>query len=296
MAFLEASSMSDRLDSAFKSAITSGAAINDPVTGALLERAVQRKKLRELQSAHGVTAAEILAELPIDLAKALENVAELERTPEELKKLEEMRKKREEERQKALESQEALEAAADEDAPTREVTAEEQAAIDAFMNRAKLEAEAQQAEDERVKAEREKARKAREEGKDEEKGEGEGEDEGGGYSLPEPTVKRIAPLFQNSALFAHFIIAISGDKTREKHPEMRADNDIWKNPVAIRELKQTAASILRHIGFIFQHRSNTNFHQKTPFYWGFCTFLGATNWDRTSNLRLRRPTLYPIEL
>ena len=25
-------------------------------------------------------------------------------------------------------------------------------------------------------------------------------------------------------------------------------------------------------------------------------FLGATDWDRTSNLRLRRPTLYPIEL
>ena len=25
-------------------------------------------------------------------------------------------------------------------------------------------------------------------------------------------------------------------------------------------------------------------------------FFGATDWDRTSNLRLRRPTLYPIEL
>ena len=24
--------------------------------------------------------------------------------------------------------------------------------------------------------------------------------------------------------------------------------------------------------------------------------IGATDWDRTSNLRLRRPTLYPIEL
>ena len=28
----------------------------------------------------------------------------------------------------------------------------------------------------------------------------------------------------------------------------------------------------------------------------FVILSGATDWDRTSNLRLRRPTLYPIEL
>ena len=32
---------------------------------------------------------------------------------------------------------------------------------------------------------------------------------------------------------------------------------------------------------------------KHPYLLGF---IGATDWDRTSNLRLRRPTLYPIEL
>ena len=44
------------------------------------------------------------------------------------------------------------------------------------------------------------------------------------------------------------------------------------------------------------HIATKNFFRKPLSCWYFHGLHGATDWDRTSNLRLRRPTLYPIEL
>ncbi len=236
----------DRLNKALSDAVTMGAKAANPETGRKLQQAIERKRIRDLQAAEGFTAAEIMAELPIDLGEAVLAAAERERTPEELAKLEEARKQREEERKKKLETEEGAEELADEEAPMRDPTEAERKAVDDLLDRARIRDDLQREEEERKRAEKAKRDAAEAEG-----GESEAESDSGEADdralLPEDTVRRIAPVFESADVFSWFIIELTGDKTLEKHPELPSTGEMWKSPVAVRELKKTAADILRRL-------------------------------------------------
>lgn len=244
--------MEEKLSQAVAQAITTGARAADPETGRILQKAIVSKQVRDLRAANGFEAAQMLAELPISLSEALYAVSVLERTPEELERLEKIRKEREEERAKALETEESAAEAADDEAPVREPTDEERAALDSLMDRAKFADEAFRKEQERKKAERKKREAQNVDGDtagsnddpDDLNGDGNGAES---FALPEETVRRIAPVFDSSSLFAQFIVEWTSDKVLEKHPRLTSTGKMWKDPVAIRELKQTAANILRSL-------------------------------------------------
>ncbi len=260
VAHLRAASMSDRLTSALDAAITGGAKAADPETGRLLAEAVQSRQTIDLMCAKGFTAAQMMAELPIDLAKAVLAVGEYERTPEEAARLEEARREREKEREeekaeaeaagmtvKELRAKKAAEA--EDDSSYREPSAEQKAALDELMDRARFAEEARRDEAERKRRLAEKRREERE---------GANADDDGGVEggtgdindlpdVPLDTVKRIAPVFESPELFAQFVIEWTGDHIVARHPELPNTAEMWKSPVAIRELKQTATHILRDL-------------------------------------------------
>ncbi|MGN0847929.1 MAG: hypothetical protein ACI4RA_11195, partial [Kiritimatiellia bacterium] len=255
---LSAANISDRLTAALDTAISSGAAAADPDAGARVAEAIQSRQTRELMSARGFTAAQMMAELPISLADGVFATADREKSPEELAKIEAARREREEARV-AEEEEAAAEgvtveelrarraAEADESTAYREPTAEERAAFDALMDRARFAEEARIAEERRRRSEREKE-KAKEGASSEPSASAdETGDAAASAALPAETVRRIAPVFDSPELFAQFVVEWTADHVVEKHPEIPNTAEMWRSPVAIRELKQTATHILRQL-------------------------------------------------
>lgn len=236
---------------ALDGAITGAAEAADPFVGREVQKAVQRHETRELMAAKGFDAAQMMAELPIDLPKGLLATADRVKTPEEIAKLEEARKRREEERAASEAEMTDEERLAAVDDPTYVPPSEESLALfRQLYDSAKFALEARQAEERRAAAEKEK-RKA--EGQQD--GSGEADAAGSVPSaqadadalLPAETVQRIAPVFDSPELFAQFLVEWTAKHVVERHPNIPSTAQMWKNPVAIRELKQTATGILRKL-------------------------------------------------
>ena len=62
--------------------------------------------------------------------------------------------------------------------------------------------------------------------------------------LPLETVKRIAPVFESADMFAHFLAEWCADNVVKRHPEIPNTAQMWRNPVAVRELVRTAQNVL----------------------------------------------------
>ena len=243
--YLSQASMAGRMQEAMDRAITGAAQAADPEIGRRLERAISSKRTRDLEAANGFTAAEMMAELPISLTDAFLSVAEFERTPEEKARLEAERAKRAEEEKTDGKTDEEILAEVD-DGEVTDPTPEQVAAFDELMGRARYAEDARKRKEAIDKAARAKAKaEAGEEAQSEDAGSGEGEDAIGG--IPLARIRRIAPVFEDQDLFAAFLIEWTAQKIVQKHPELTNNRDLWKSPVAIRELKQTATHILRRL-------------------------------------------------
>ena len=241
--YLSQASMTGRMQEAMDRAITGAAQAADPEIGRRLERAISSKRTRDLEAANGFTAAEMMAELPISLTDAFLSVAEFERTPEEKARLEAERAKRAEEKKTDGKTDEELLADVDND-EVADPTPEQVAAFDELMGRARYAEDARKRKEAIDKAARAKA-EAGEEAQSEDEGNGMDEDAIGG--IPLARIRRIAPVFEDQNLFAAFLIEWTAQKIVQKHPELTNNRDLWKSPVAIRELKQTATHILRRL-------------------------------------------------
>lgn len=238
---------------AIDGAVTGTAKAVDPSVGQRLQKAIQSKETRELMAAKGFDAAQMMAELPIDLPRGILATADRVKTPEERAKLEEARKRREEERAAAEAEMTDEERLAAVDDPTYVPPSEESLALfRQLYDSAKFALEARQAEERRAAAEKAK-RKAEGSQQDES---GEAADAAGSVPsaqadadefLPAETVQRIAPVFDSPELFAQFLVEWTAKHVVEKHPDIPSTAQMWKNPVAIRELKQTATGILRKL-------------------------------------------------
>lgn len=238
---------------AIDGAVTGTAKAVDPSVGQRLQKAIQSKETRELMAAKGFDAAQMMAELPIDLPRGILATADRVKTPEERAKLEEARKRREEERAAAEAEMTDEERLAAVDDQTYVPPSEESLALfKQLYDSAKFALEARQAEERRAAAEKAK-RKAEGSQQDES---GEAADAAGSVPsaqadadefLPAETVQRIAPVFDSPELFAQFIVEWTAKHVVEKHPDIPSTAQMWKNPVAIRELKQTATGILRKL-------------------------------------------------
>lgn len=238
---------------AIDGAVTGTAKAVDPSVGQRLQKAIQSKETRELMAAKGFDAAQMMAELPIDLPRGVLATADRVKTPEERAKLEEARKRREEERAAAEAEMTDEERLAAVDDQTYVPPSEESLALfKQLYDSAKFALEARQAEERRAAAEKAK-RKAEGSQQDES---GEAADAAGSVPsaqadadefLPAETVQRIAPVFDSPELFAQFIVEWTAKHVVEKHPDIPSTAQMWKNPVAIRELKQTATGILRKL-------------------------------------------------
>ena len=243
--YLSQASMTGRMQEAMDRAITGAAQAADPEIGRRLERAISSKRTRDLEAANGFTAAEMMAELPISLTDAFLSVAEFERTPEEKARLEAERAKRAEEEKTDGKTDEELLAEVD-DGEVTDPTPEQVAAFDELMGRARYAEDARKRKEAIDKAARAKAKaEAGEEAQSEDEGSGMDEDAIGG--IPLARIRRIAPVFEDQNLFAAFLIEWTAQKIVQKHPELTNNRDLWKSPVAIRELKQTATHILRRL-------------------------------------------------
>lgn len=251
---LAASGLEEKFKEALDRAIAGGASAADPDVGRMVQRAIESKRTRDLMAAKGFTAARLMTECPIDLAKGMLAVAEYERTPEEQARLEAARKKREEERRRreAEDDRTDEERLADVDDPTvAEPTEEEMALFNELMSSARFAEAARKGEEERKKraAAKRKAAEAKERGENADEGA-----DGGADGADKPFegldaayVRRVAPVFEDADLFAQFLIQWTMRAVAEKHPELPATAEMWKSPVAIRELKQTATNILRRL-------------------------------------------------
>lgn len=238
---------------AIDGAVTGTAKAVDPSVGQRMQKAIQSKETRELMAAKGFDAAQMMAELPIDLPRCILATADRVKTPEERAKLEEARKRREEERAAAEAEMTDEERLAAVDDPTYVPPSEESLALfKQLYDSAKFALEARQAEERRAAAEKAK-RKA--EGSQQDESE-EAADAAGSVPsaqadadefLPAETVQRIAPVFDSPELFAQFLVEWTAKHVVEKHPDIPSTAQMWKNPVAIRELKQTATGILRKL-------------------------------------------------
>jgi|GEM_PF-4114816 len=243
--YLSQASMTGRMQEAMDRAITGAAQAADPEIGRRLERAISSKRTRDLEAANGFTAAEMMAELPISLTDAFLSVAEFERTPEEKARLEAERANRAEEEKTDGKTDEELLAEVD-DGEVTDPTPEQVAAFDELMGRARYAEDARKRKEAIDIAARAKAKaEAGEEAQSEDAGSGEDEDAIGG--IPLARIRRIAPVFEDQNLFAAFLIEWTAQKIVQKHPELTNNRDLWKSPVAIRELKQTATHILRRL-------------------------------------------------
>ena len=243
--YLSQASMAGRMQEAMDRAITGAAQAADPEIGRRLERAISSKRTRDLEAANGFTAAEMMAELPISLTDAFLSVAEFERTPEEKARLEAERAKRAEEEKTDGKTDDEILAEVD-DGEVTDPTPEQVAAFDELMGRARYAEDARKRKEAIDKAARAKAKaEAGEEAQSEDEGNGMDEDAIGG--IPLARIRRIAPVFEDQNLFAAFLIEWTAQKIVQKHPELTNNRDLWKSPVAIRELKQTATHILRRL-------------------------------------------------
>lgn len=239
---------------ALDGAITGAAEAADPSVGREVQKAVQRHETRELMAANGFDAAQMMAELPIDLTRGLLATADRVKTPEEIAKLEDARKRREEERAAAEAEMTDDERLAAVDDPTYVPPSKESLELfQQLYDSAKFALDARQAEERRAAAEKEK-RKA--EAAKEKAGTDEGSADAAPSAsakddadalLPAETVARIAPVFDSPELFAQFLVEWTAKHVVERHPNIPSTAQMWKNPVAIRELKQTATGILRKL-------------------------------------------------
>lgn len=236
---------------ALDGAITGAAEAADPSVGREVQKAVQRHETRQLMAAKGFDAAQMMAELPIDLTRGILATADRVKTPEEIAKLEEARKRREEERAAADKKMTDEERLAAVDDPTYVPPSEESLALfRQLYDSAKFALEARQAEERRAAAE-----KAKRKSDDQQDGSGKADAAGSVPSaqadadalLPAETVARIAPVFDSPELFSQFLVEWTAKHVVERHPNIPSTAQMWKNPVAIRELKQTATGILRKL-------------------------------------------------
>ena len=255
-ATLAAANLAEDMGVALDRLITRSSEAVDPEVGRRVQKMAHDHEARSLAAANGFTAAEMAAEMPIDLAQGLLAVKEYEKTPEEKARLEAERAKREEERRRRMEEDDRTdeEMLADAEADhLREPTAEERAAFDALMDRARFADEQRKAEEQRRKlADAQRKRSGADGAAEDADGDGEGDGADGADALEagtlsKETVARIAPVFESAELFAQFLIEWTSDKTLERHPELPATAQMWKSPVAVRELKQTATAILRDL-------------------------------------------------
>ena len=252
VAALAQSGLEAQFRDAIDGAVTGTAKAVDPSVGREVQRAVQRHKTRELMAARGFDAAQMMAELPIDLPRCILATADRVKTPEERAKLEEARKRREEERAAAEAEMTDEERLAAVDDPTYVPPSEESLALfRQLYDSAAAALEARQAEERRDAAE-----KAKRQAEGQQDGSGEADAAAGSVPsaqadadefLPAETVQRIAPVFDSPELFAQFLVEWTAKHVVERHPNIRSKAKMWKNPVAIRELKQTATGILRKL-------------------------------------------------
>lgn len=252
VAALAQSGLEAQFRDAIDGAVTGTAKAVDPSVGREVQRAVQRHKTRELMAARGFDAAQMMAELPIDLPRCILATADRVKTPEERAKLEEARKRREEERAAAEAEMTDEERLAAVDDPTYVPPSEESLALfRQLYDSAAAALEARQAEERRAAAE-----KAKRQAEGQQDGSGEADAAAGSVPsaqadadefLPAETVQRIAPVFDSPELFAQFLVEWTAKHVVERHPNIRSKAKMWKNPVAIRELKQTATGILRKL-------------------------------------------------
>lgn len=249
---------------AIDGAVTGTAKAVDPSVGQRLQKAIQSKETRELMAAKGFDAAQMMAELPIDLPRGVLATADRVKTPEERAKLEEARKRREEERAAAEAEMTDEERLAAVDDPAYVPPSEESLALfKQLYDSAKFALEARQAEERRAANRRKRRRKEREAEAAKEKA---GTEEGSADAapsasagsvpsaqadadalLPAETVARIAPVFDSPELFAQFLVEWTAKHVVERYPNIPSTAQMWKNPVAIRELKQTATHIMRKL-------------------------------------------------
>lgn len=230
--------------------ITGSAAASDPETGRRLQKAVADRQTRELLAANGFTAAEMAVSLPVDLARAVLAVAEFEKTPEERARLEAERKRREEKRaaDRAADDRSEDERLADVDDPTPvEPTDEQRARYEAVLNYAKTAAQAEREEESRRKADRDAAEGEGDGGEHGDRANGNGAADGAQPELTAEAVRRFAPVFEDEWEAAQFIIEWTAGEIVGKHPDLPTTAEMWKSPVAVRELKQTAANLLRRL-------------------------------------------------
>lgn len=267
--------MGDQLASALDNAISSGAALADPNQGRLLQKAIQSKQSRDLMFAHGFTAAQMMAELPIDLSKALLAIAEYAKDPAYTARLAQQRADREAEREAEREAlaREAAELGitveelqeqrmADEDnappAPLKDPSPDELDALNSLLDRAREANARRQVKEAEQKAQRaaEAAQNKTDADADTDDAQDQDSDSPSGDSSPTgsaPTsqddldIRRVIPVFESPDVFAQFIIEWTTDRVIEKHPDLPTTDKLWTSPVAIRELKQTASHILRRL-------------------------------------------------
>lgn len=244
---LTQSASAKRVMSMIDDAIMQGTHITDPVVGNVVAKAVQKRMAREMSAAKGFTSQEMLAELPISLEDGLLSVADYEKrvkkdSPED-KKLKNDAEAKDEETPPDLEGD-------DVEIEYRDPTAEERQYYDELMNRAKARTERDEAERKKRKEEKsrkEKSEKEEKEGKTLTTEEDDDLDAPEEDTLPEDTVRRIAPIFESPKLFASFIIEWAMDHIMKKHPELKTGEELWKSPIAIKELMQTAQHILKDL-------------------------------------------------
>ena len=242
--------MRERVGRQIDDAVVSGAKIADPEIGARVERLKAAHARRALDAAKGFSARQMQMELPISLADGVFAEAEYERSPEMVAYLEAARQRREEEAEaerKAAEAaglsveeyREEMRRRAEEQTTYVEPSDKQKAYFAELLDRAKAAKEKESA--------RRAKRKAKSDATEAEVGESvetaDGEAGGEGI-LPVETVRRIAPIFGDADTFAMFVAEWCADNVVKRHPEIPNTAQMWRNPVAVRELVKTAQSIL----------------------------------------------------
>ena len=242
--------MRERVGRQIDDAVVSGAKIADPEIGARVERLKAAHARRALDAAKGFSARQMQMELPISLADGVFAEAEYERAPEMVAYLEAARQRREEEAEAERKAAEAaglsveeyrdeMRRRAEEQTTYVEPSDEQKAYFAELLDRAKAAKEKESA--------RRAKRKAKSDATEAETGESaetaDGE-EGDEDILPVETVRRIAPIFGDADTFAMFVAEWCADNVVKRHPEIPNTAQMWRNPVAVRELVKTAQSIL----------------------------------------------------
>ena len=211
--------------------------------GVGVEAATKLEKLRndvlkrDIESAAGYTAADMQAELGIDLSAVVLATPDVQRTATGMSAQE-----------RAIAREEAaksLQAVVDDAAPVPLP----QPVVDKVQQMLKLavsDAEARRLEEERRKLERARKKKAEgdADGAEDGGGDAEGGDEGDITQLP--VYKLIAPQIVNADEFASFVYVWATERLRKDRPDLDPAT-MYRHPAALRDLQRTAQNLLNQL-------------------------------------------------